>query len=136
MNEATMSSNHNALSELLSDPVLVRLVTVLSTTSQSILEIFEYGFSSKDVSRALAKGVIEFSRTVGKDRPANIIEYGLEVGEYYYELVREKIRLARLGLLMLEIMDSDLKQATETDSDFASPSHEENTLINSPSTLH
>ena len=136
MNEATISSNHNALSELLSDPVLVRLVTVLGTTSQSILEILEYGFSSRDVGRALAKDVVEFSKPVGKDRPSNIIEYGLEVGEYYYELVREKIRLARLGLLMLDIMDSDLKQATEIESDFASPAHEDNTLINSPSTIH
>jgi hypothetical protein len=135
MNETTMSPNHDAFSELLSDPVLVRLVTVLGTTSQSILEVLEYGFSSKDVSRALAKGIVEFSRPVGKDRPSNI-EYGLEVGEYYYELVREKIRLARLGLLMLEIMDTDLKQATETESEFASPVHEENTLINSPSTFH
>jgi hypothetical protein len=136
MNEVTMSSNHNALSELLSDPVFSRLVRVLGTTSQSILEILEYGFSTRDVSRALAKGVIEFSKPVGKDRPSNIIEYGLEVGEYYYELVREKVRLARLGLLVLEIMDSDLKQATETESDFASPAQEENTLVNSPATFH
>jgi hypothetical protein len=136
MNEAAVSSNHNALPELLSDPVLVRLATVLGTTSQSILEILEYGFSSKDVSKALAKGVIEFSKPVGKDRPSNIIEYGLEVGEYYHELVREKVRLARVGLLMLEIMDSDLRQATEIESDFASPAYEENSLSNSPSTLH
>lgn len=136
MNEAIVSSNHNALPELLSDPVLARLVAVLGTTSQSILEVLEYGFSTKDVSRALAKGIVEFNKSVGKDRPSNIIEYGLEVGEYYYELVREKIRLARLGLLMLEIMESDLKQAIETESDFASPAHEENSLINSPSALH
>jgi hypothetical protein len=135
MNEAE-SSNHNALSEVLRDPVLARLVTVLGTTSQSILEVLEYGFSSQDISRALAKGVIEFNKPVGQDRPSNIIEHGLEVGDYYYELVREKIRLARLGLLVLEIMDSDLKQATETESDFASPAHEENALVNSPSTVH
>jgi hypothetical protein len=82
----------------------------------------------------MTKGIIEFSKPLGNDRPSNIIEYGLEVGEYYQELVREKVRLSKLGLLMLEIMDSDLKQATEIQSDFASPAHEENTLINSPST--
>jgi len=136
MDEATVSSNHSALSELLSDATIVRLVTVLNTTSQSILEILEYGFTPKEISRAMAKGVVEFNKPVGENRTAKYIEYGLEVGDYYQELIREKIRLARMGLLILEIMESDLKQATEFQSDFAASPPERDTLVNSTSIHH
>jgi hypothetical protein len=136
MDEATVSSNHSALSELLSDATIVRLVTVLNTTSQSILEILEYGFTPKEISRAMAKGVVEFNKPVGENRTTKTIEYGLEMGDYYQELIREKIRLARMGLLILEIMESDLKQATEFQSNFAASPHERDTLVNSTSIQH
>jgi hypothetical protein len=130
MNESKIPSNHSALSEALRDPVLIRLVTVLNITSQSILEILEYGFDSKDISRALAKGIVQFARPVSMNRPGQVVEIGLEMGAYYHELLRERIQLTAMGRLVLEILDSDLKQA-ETESDYVTPTEQSGSLTNS-----
>lgn len=58
MGDRVIPLNHDALSELLNDPTILRLVIVVNLASLSILELLEYNFSRKDVSRALAKGVI------------------------------------------------------------------------------
>ena len=63
MGDRVIPLNHDALSELLNDPTILRLVLVVNLTSLSILELLEYNFSRKDVSRALAKGVIKFDKS-------------------------------------------------------------------------
>lgn len=62
MGDRDIPHNHDALSELLNDPTILRLVTVLNITSMSILELLESNFSRKDVSIALAKGIIKFDK--------------------------------------------------------------------------
>lgn len=124
--------DRNALADLLGNPLMVRLVTVVNVTSQSILEILEYGFTPSDVSRALVKGVVEFDKLVGQNSAGktDVIKPGLEMGDYYFELLNRKIRLAKLGLLMLEILEADLKQASRTQAELAVPAHEQDSLFN------
>ena len=62
MSDPTIPLDHDALSGLLNDLVMIRLVTVVNLASLSILELLEYGLSRKDISRAMAKGVIEFDK--------------------------------------------------------------------------
>ena len=132
MTEPIVSVNHIALSNLLHYPLIVRLVTVVNVTSQSVLEILEYGFTPSDVSKAMAKGVVEFDKLVGQNSAGkmDVIKPGLEMGDYYFELLNRKIRLSKLGLLMLEILEADLKQASGTQADLAAPAHEQDSLFN------
>jgi hypothetical protein len=133
----TIPMNNDALSELLNNPVTVRLVTVLNVTSQSILEVLEYGFAPSEISKAMAKGVIEFDKSVGQSthEMVQVIPPNLEMGDYYFELVRKKIRLSKLGVLVLEILEADLKQASKISADLASPAHHSDSLFDQ-TTIH
>ena len=44
--------NHDALFKLLNDLMILRLVMVVSLTALSILELLEYNFSRKHISKA------------------------------------------------------------------------------------
>ena len=52
----------NIMTELLKDPIIIRIVTILDITSLSILELLEYDLSRKDVNHALDSGVIEVDK--------------------------------------------------------------------------
>lgn len=89
MGDRVIPLNHDALSELLNDPTILRLVLVVNLTSLSILELLEYNFSRKDVSRALAKGVIKFDKSssvppVPEGTSNEVIHHVLETGDYYF----------------------------------------------------
>ena len=60
MGERVTPFNDVALSGLLNDPTILRLVTVVNITSISLLELLEFNFTRNDFNRALAKGVIKF----------------------------------------------------------------------------
>ena len=51
-----------ALNELMSRPIIVRIVTILDITSLSILELFEYGLTLKDINYSMANGVIAYDK--------------------------------------------------------------------------
>ena len=116
MNDPTIPLDHDALSGLLNDPVMIRIVTVVNLASLSILELLEYGFTRKDVNRAMAKGVIEFDKppmpsvpqTMSKGDVAHRVP---ETGDYYFGLLSSKVKLTRLGLYMLEIIEGDMQSA-------------------------
>jgi hypothetical protein len=116
MSDPTIPLDHDALSGLLNDPVMIRVVTVVNLASLSILELLEYGFTRKDINRAMAKGVIEFdkppmpsvSETMNK---GDIVHHVLETGDYYFGLLSSKVKLTRLGLYMLEIIETDMQSA-------------------------
>lgn len=137
MSGPTIPMNHDALSDLLNDPLIVRLVTVINVTSQSILEVLEYGFTPSDIGRAMGKGVVEFDTSSGQQKVGKIdvIQPNFEMGDYYSELISRKVRLGRLGLLMLEIVEADLKEASRTSADLAAPTHEPDSLFNQ-TTVH
>jgi hypothetical protein len=131
MSDPTIPIDHDALSGLLTDPLMTRMVTVVNLTSLSILELLEYGFTRKDVSRAMAKGVIEFDKPMVSEvvRKRDVVEHILETEDYYFELLSSKIRLAKLGLFMLEIIEADEKLATMAPGDVVRPAEEEETLF-------
>jgi hypothetical protein len=54
----------NVITELLKDPIIIRIVTILDITSLSILELLEYDLRRKDVNYALNTGVIEIDKAV------------------------------------------------------------------------
>lgn len=43
------------LNELLSKPIIVRIVTILDITSLSILELLEFGLTLKDITLSMAR---------------------------------------------------------------------------------
>jgi hypothetical protein len=119
MSDQTVPLDHDALSGLLDDPVMIRVVTVVNLASLSILELLEYGFTRKDINRTMAKGVIEFDKqpvlpeTISK---SDVIQHVLETGDYYFGLLSSKIRLSKLGLYVLEIIESS-RQRAEVEGD-------------------
>ena len=127
MSDHTVPLDHDALSGLLNDPVMIRIVTAVNLASLSILELLEYGFTRRDVSRAMAKGVIEFDKppalpeTMSK---RDIAQHVLETGDYYFGLLSSKVKLTRLGLYMLEIIQADEMQAMGATSDLPGPEEE------------
>jgi hypothetical protein len=111
MGDRVIPLNHDALSELLNDPVILRLVTVVNLTSLSILELLEYNFSRKDISRALAKGVIKFDKSSSlppapEGTSKEVVYHVLETGDYYFGLLSSKVRLTEVGLYLLETIEA------------------------------
>lgn len=50
------------VTELMQSPVITRIATILDITSLSILELFEYGLTLKDVNYAMANGVVRYDK--------------------------------------------------------------------------
>jgi hypothetical protein len=108
---------------------MVRVVTVVNLASLSILELLEYGFTRKDVNRAMAKGVIEFDKPSVPSMPetmsrGDIVHHVLETGDYYFGMLSSKVKLTRLGLYMLEIIEGDM-QAARAEAGLEEPEEEE-----------
>ena len=105
------------MSELVNDPTILRLVTVVNLTSLSILELLEYNFSRKDVSRASAKGVIKFDKTsvppVPEGTRKEVIRHVLETGDYYFGVLSSKLRLTELGLYILETIEAETSHGAD-----------------------
>jgi hypothetical protein len=113
MSNPAIPLDHDALSELLNDPVMIRVVTVVNIASLSILELLEYGFTRKDVNRAMAKGVVEFDKPPVPESMGrrDEVQHVLETGDYYFGVLSSKVKLTRLGLYMLEIIEGNMQSA-------------------------
>lgn len=136
MSDHTVPLDHDALSELLNDPVMIRVVTVVNLASLSILELLEYGFTRKDINRAMAKGVIEFDKPPMPSTPetkgkGNVAHHILETGDYYFELLSSKVKLTRLGLYVLEIIEGDM-QSARAEADLQEPEEVEESPFSWP----
>lgn len=95
------------LTELLRDPVIVRLVTVIDLARLSILELLEYDFTRSQINNALQKGVIAIDKMVSyQEGPTTIDEKNLLVsGDYYfYHFLNSKVKLTELGLYILDVV--------------------------------
>jgi hypothetical protein len=128
MSDPTIPLDHDALSGGLKDPVIIRMVTVVNLVSLSILELLEYGFTRRDVSRAMAKGIIEFDKTPALPEPTSkgdVVQHVLETGDYYFGFLSSKVRLSKLGLYMLEIIQADETQAMKSAGDLPEPRESE-----------
>ena len=96
-----------AMTELMRNPTILRIVSILNITSLSILELFEYGLALKDVNYSMANGVIIYDkpkRTLGIEETSAL---GIPLtGDYYYSFLNSKVKLTELGLSILESVKS------------------------------
>lgn len=98
------------ITNLLHDPLIIKVVTVVNISNLSILELLECGLSRNDLKYALTKGVISFvwspPYTSSSDfyRPLEITELAdiLVSDESYYNSLRSKVVLTKLGLFILD----------------------------------
>jgi hypothetical protein len=96
------------LAKLLSDPLIVRMVTILNITSLSILELLEYGFTRTDINHALKAGVLESDNKMlpTRDSKSSLVEdFLITFDQYYYQILGSKLRLSQLGQFLLECIE-------------------------------
>ena len=95
------------LSELMSRPIIVRIVTILDITSLSILELLEYDLTIKDINFSMANGVIAYEKAT---RPVRSEDTALGfpiAGDYYYNFLNSKVKLTEIGLYILDTIKSN-----------------------------
>ena len=106
------------LTELIRNPVIVRIVSILDVASLSILELLEYNFERREINYAFSEGVIAIDK---KDSPSTssqpnttgrIHEENLLLGgdSYFYNFLNSKVRLTELGLYVLDSIKEDLSK--------------------------
>jgi len=98
--------NHDAVEELLRDPVIIRIVTVVNLASLSVLELLEYNLSREDINRAMAKGVIAFDKSTLPKGAASVEKSSIS-GDYYFKFLSSKVRLTELGQYILETIEGN-----------------------------
>jgi len=96
-----------ALTKLMKNPLILRIVSILDITSLSILELFEYGLNLKDVNYAMANGVIAYDRLTEPPYGEQMNVLGIPLtGDYYYSFLNSKVKLTELGIYILESIRS------------------------------
>ena len=93
----------NIITELLKDPIIIRIVRILGITSLTILELLEYDLSRKDVNSALNSGVIEIDKAASPIISITSTSDLLVAGDtYFYQFLNSKVRLTKLGSYLLD----------------------------------
>jgi hypothetical protein len=84
-------------------PIIVRIVTILDITSLSILELFEYGLTLKDINYSMANGVIAYDKPKKALGSEETTALGIPLtGDYYFNFLNSKVKLTELGLYILD----------------------------------
>ena len=118
MNDRKIPIDQVHLTELIRNPVIVRMVGILDITSLSILELLEYNFERREINYAFSEGVIAIDK---RDSPSTssqlnssgrIHEENLLLGgdSYFYNFLNSKVRLTELGLYILDSIKEDLSK--------------------------
>ena len=95
------------LSNLMSRPIIIRIVTILDITNLSILELLEYGLTMNDINFSMANGVIVYDKTT-KRIISEETALGIPLsGDYYYNFLNSKVKFTELGLYILDTIKSD-----------------------------
>jgi hypothetical protein len=95
------------MSNLISKPIVVRIVTILDITSLSILELLEYGLTLKDINFSMANGVIAYDKAA-KRLSTEETALGIPLtGDYYYNFLNSKVKLTEIGLYILDSIKSN-----------------------------
>ena len=103
--------NSNELTKLLRDSIIVRIVSIVSNTSLSILELLEYNLTRKDVNYALSSGVIVIDKSSLSSSQSSLSYPNVSLdknnilvsGDYYsYNFLNSKVKLTDLGMYILE----------------------------------
>ena len=101
----------NELTKLLRDSTIVRIVSIISNASLSILELLEYNLTRRDVNYALASGVIGIDKSSSSSSQSSLTSPDLNLDErnilvsddyYFYNFLNSKVRLTDLGMYILE----------------------------------
>jgi hypothetical protein len=106
------------LTELIRNPVIVRIVGILDLASLSILELLEYNLERREINYALSEGVIAIDKTNSPSSSSqlhptemmqedNILVRG---DSYFYNFLNSKVRLTELGLYILDSIKEDLSK--------------------------
>ena len=90
------------LTELIRNPVIVRIVSILDLARLSILELLEYDLERREINYALSEGVIAIDKdrlhTI-QEQEANILLSG---DSYFNDYLSSKVRLTELGMYILD----------------------------------
>ena len=111
------------LTELIRNPVIVRIVSILDLASLSILELLEYNLERREINYALSEEVIAIDKTIDEPtstssssselhttemiREDNIL---IRVDSYFYDFINRKVRLNELVVLILDSIGEDLSK--------------------------
>jgi hypothetical protein len=106
------------ITELIRNPVIVRLVSILDLASLSILELLEYNLERRDINYALSERVIaidEMNSPLSSSQlhPTELMREDniLLIGDsYFYDFLNRKVRLTELGLYILDSIKEDLSK--------------------------
>ena len=104
------------LTELIRNPVIVRIVSILDLVSLSILELLEYNLERRDINYALSEGVIVIDKANSPSSSSQLhpteIMYEENIlirgDSYFYDFLNSKVRLTELGLYILDSIKADL----------------------------
>ena len=110
MSELNISIDRVHLTELIRNPVIVRIVSILDLASLSILELLEYNLEQKEINYALSEGVITIdkrnlpSQSSQLNPPQMMQEDNILLSgdSYFYNFLSSKVRLTELGLYILD----------------------------------
>lgn len=96
------------ITRLITTPVIIRIVTVLDVTSLSILELFEYGLSLKDINYSIENRVISFDKPTKQLNSEKFNALKIPItADYYYNFLKSKVKLTEVGLYILESIKGD-----------------------------
>jgi hypothetical protein len=89
------------LTELIRNPLIVRIVSILDLASLSILELLEYDLERREINYAVSEGVIAIDKRkpIEKVHEDNILLSG---DSYFFNFLNSKVRLTELGLYILD----------------------------------
>jgi hypothetical protein len=96
------------LTELIRNPVIVRMVSILDLASVSILELLEYNVDRKEINYALSEGVIAIDETTSTSsselHTTKMIQEDniLLKEDSYFNFLNSKVKLTELGLYVLD----------------------------------
>jgi len=117
MNDKKMPIDPVHLTELIRNPVIVRIVSILDLASLSILELLEYNFERREISYAMSERVISIdkpnSRSSSELHTTEMTQEGnilLRGESYFYNFLNSKVRLTELGLYILDSVKEDLSR--------------------------
>ena len=118
MSEGDMPIEPVHLTELIRNPVIVRIVSILDLASLSILELLEYNLERREINYALSEGVIVIDKANSPSSSSQLhpteIMYEdnilLRGDSYFYDFLNSKVRLTELGLHILDSIKEDLSK--------------------------
>ena len=118
MSERDMPIEPVHLTELIRNPVIVRIVSILDLASLSILELLEYNLERREINYALSEGVIAIDKTTSPSSSSQLHPTEMKQEDsillrgdsYFYDFLNSKVRLTELGLHILDSIKEDLSK--------------------------